>query len=456
MLRPRIRIIADEHLTGAPRESVEARLNAWFKAHIEKLLGPLVELAAASDVTGIARGVAFQLVEALAVLDRTQVADQVKALDQPARATLRKYGVRFGAYHIYLPALLKPAPRKLATQLWALRHDGTDGKVLDDLLHLAGSGRTSIPADPAIDLTLYRTAGYRVCGTRAVRVDILERLADLIRPALAWREGAPGLRPPGAVAGGAFTVVNSMTSLIGASGEDFASILRALGYRMERRPKPPDSPQPSASPRPDDAVAPAAPAPAVAQDELPGGMQAATQAVAADSGAAELGMQAVSEPAHAQSDAPVMEETASAGAAVAAAEPEMIEVWRPGRMGDRRRARTPKRGGAKQIRREPIVAARQPSPEPPAPEPGAAPLAEPGGVAAAGTPTIEAGPPAKPRHPMQQRRPEHRMERQDRQKRERPPGKRFEVREKRPDPNSPFAKLAALKAQLEADAKERR
>ena len=29
-----------------------------------------------------------------------------------------------------------------------------------------------------------------------------------------------------------------MTSLAGCSGEDFASILRSLGYRMERRPKP--------------------------------------------------------------------------------------------------------------------------------------------------------------------------------------------------------------------------
>ena len=86
---------------------------------------------------------------------------------------------------------------------------------------------------------LYRTAGYRVCGERAVRVDILERLADLIRPALAWREGASGPKPPGAFAGGGFTIVNGMTSLIGASGEDFASILRSLGYRMERRPKPP-------------------------------------------------------------------------------------------------------------------------------------------------------------------------------------------------------------------------
>jgi ATP-dependent RNA helicase SUPV3L1/SUV3 len=462
LLRPRIRIIADEHLTGAPRESVEIRLNAWLKAHIEKLLGPLAELAAASDVTGIARGVAFQLVEALGVLDRTQVADQVKALDQPARATLRKYGVRFGAYHIYVPALLKPAPRRLATQLWTLRHDGTDGKVLDELLHLAGSGRTSIAADPAFDPTLYRTTGYRVCGARAVRVDILERLADLIRPALAWREDAPGTRPPGAVAGGGFTAVNTMTSLIGASGEDFASILRALGYRMERRPKPPEPPLPpaSAASAANETAAPAATAHAVSEGELP----VSAQPMGADSDTAESGMQTEPEPALAQPVAPVVADSASTSPAVAALanEAEMIEVWRPGRIGDRRRVRVRERGRAKHVRGEPVALPCQPSPESLALEPGAVPLAE----SKADRPVTEASETdvhAKPRRPVPQRRPEHRMDRQDRQKRERPPGKRFEPREprrepreKRPDPNSPFAKLAALKAQLEADAKERR
>ena len=54
------------------------------------------------------------------------------------------------------------------------------------------SGRTSIAADKEIDRSLYRIAGYRVCGERAVRVDILERLADIIRPALAWRAGCAG------------------------------------------------------------------------------------------------------------------------------------------------------------------------------------------------------------------------------------------------------------------------
>ena len=47
-LRPRVRIIADEHLTGAPREAVEARLDKWVKSHIERLLGPLFGLTAAA------------------------------------------------------------------------------------------------------------------------------------------------------------------------------------------------------------------------------------------------------------------------------------------------------------------------------------------------------------------------------------------------------------------------
>src|SRR5689334_5313844 len=240
-LRPRVRVLADEHLTGPARELVQTRLDLWLKTHIEKLLAPLFSLTAAEDVTGMARGVAYQLVESLGVLERQKVAEEVKGLDQPARATLRKYGVRFGAYHIYLPALLKPAPRSLATQLWAVKHEGADAKGVSDLLHLAASGRTSIPVDKDTPKALYRTAGYRICGERAVRVDILERLADLIRPALSWREGAPGPKPDGVFDGRSFVVTGAMSSLTGASGEDFASILRSLGYRMDRKPKPADA-----------------------------------------------------------------------------------------------------------------------------------------------------------------------------------------------------------------------
>jgi ATP-dependent RNA helicase SUPV3L1/SUV3 len=241
-LHPRIRIISDDRLAGAAREAVQTRLDLWLKTHIEKLLGPLFDLAKAEDITGIARGIAFQLIEALGVLERSKIAAEMKDLDQPSRASLRKYGVRFGAYHIYIPALLKPAARALASLLWAQKLDNVDLSALSGAQHLAGSGRTSFPVDKVLDRDAYRILGYRQCGERAVRVDILERLADLIRPALSWREGSPSQKPAGAFDGRGFVVTQAMTSLTGSAGEDFASILRALGYRMERRPAPPPKP----------------------------------------------------------------------------------------------------------------------------------------------------------------------------------------------------------------------
>ena len=245
-LHPRLRIISDERLNGASREAVQTRLDLWLKTHIEKLLGPLFGLAKAEDITGIARGIAFQLVEALGVLERTKISAEMKDLDQASRATLRKYGVRFGAYHIYFPQLLKPAARALASLLWAEKQDNVDMSALSNAQHMASSGRTSFPVDKALPRDAYRVLGYKQCGERAVRVDILERLADLIRPALAWRENSPGEKPAGAFDGRSFVVTQAMTSLTGSAGEDFASVLRALGYRMDRRPPLPPKPEPVA------------------------------------------------------------------------------------------------------------------------------------------------------------------------------------------------------------------
>ena len=236
IFEPEIRIIADEHLTGPAREKVETRLKAWLKAYIVRTLGPVIELEDAQDLTGIARGIAFQISESLGVLERAKVLQEVRGLEQEGRAALRQKGVRFGAYHLYMPLMLKPAPRTLAAQLWALRHGGLDQKGIDEIAHLAGSGRTSIPVDPEVARGLYRAAGFRVCGGRAVRVDILERLADLIRPAIAYRPGETiGEPPAGAADGDGFVATVAMTSLVGCAGEDFATILKSLGYTSQTR-----------------------------------------------------------------------------------------------------------------------------------------------------------------------------------------------------------------------------
>jgi len=366
-----------------------------------------------------------------------------------------------------LPALLKPGPRALATQLWALRNDRTDGKLVDELLQLAASGRTSVATDPAIDTALYRTAGYRACGARAVRVDILERLADLIRPALAWREGtSPGTRPAAAIAGGGFIVSNPMTSLTGASGEDFASILRALGYRMERRPKPAEQPVE----KPAETV-PVAAAPADGAADIPGAGLVATPAneepassdlveaslPTADPAATPQGSAAAggeSEILAAPEPAPTPPEVASAVERIAASqsgdiaalqEPEMIEVWRPSRSEGRWRGRSRQHTKNRQAQKQPAAAeSAQDARSAVQQADSSSPPSEPSG---------ERGVQTRPRqHGRKRRKPEHWA---DRAQRERPLPKRFERREKSPDPNSPFAKLAGLKAQLEADAKER-
>jgi ATP-dependent RNA helicase SUPV3L1/SUV3 len=239
ILKPRVLVLADDQLTGAPREMVETRLNAWLTSHIGTLLKPLIELAADQALAGMARGIAFQLVENLGILERRQVLSEVRGLDQDARAGLRRHGVRFGAYHIYVPALLKPGPSALIAQLWALKHKSLDMPGLAELSSASVSGRTSTAVDAAFDPELYRRFGFRIYGSRAIRIDILERVADLIRPALAWTGGPSGERPPGALDGRrGFAVTPAMTSLLGASGEDMSAILKALGYRMELRPKP--------------------------------------------------------------------------------------------------------------------------------------------------------------------------------------------------------------------------
>lgn len=465
IFEPRLRIVADEHLSGPAREKVETRLRNWLKAYVVRTLGPIVELESAADLSGIARGIAFQVAESLGVLERAKVLQDVRSLDQEGRASLRQKGVRFGAYHIYLPALLKPGPRTLAAQLWALRNGGLDQKGIDEIAHLAASGRTSIPVDPDVAKGLYRAAGYRVCGGRALRVDILERLADLIRPAIAYRPGVTVGEPPaGAADGDAFVATVAMTSLVGCAGEDFASILKSLGYVSERRPGPAITAQilmpapmqplaPAGEPQAETgaaSVAEAAPEedgatagePDEARESVAGAeLEAEAEPVPAETAAGEeaAGGQLASDADAASTPAP----DAPDAAAPAPAEPEMIEVWRQNRAqreaGRERprpqRGRAPSRAGAPSGERRHERGPGRPGRDGERPERTRAE-----GSRADARAGQDAPRPNRGRDDA--RREERRPDRRD----ERP---REPRREKQPDPNSPFAKLAALKAQLE-------
>jgi ATP-dependent RNA helicase SUPV3L1/SUV3 len=471
---PRVRILSDEHLTGPARDKVDTRLRAWLKAYIVRLLGPLLQLEDSAELTGLARGIGFQIGEALGVLERSKVLNEVRSLDQDARSALRKAGVRFGAYHLYLPALLKPAPRVLATQLWALQNGGLEQKGIDEIAHLAQSGRTSIPVDPEIGQGLYRAAGFRVLGGRAVRVDILERLADLIRPAIAYRPGiTPGEPPAGAADGEGFVPTVAMTSLVGCAGEDFATILKSLGYVMDRRPGPaitvplveaPKAVEPQAAPVEGEAAAPIVEAEAleaaVGSEEVGAAAVEAPEAVVSEQEVEASAAEAVASP-EGQAMAPAEASAEAAPVETASAEPEMIEVWRQGRRHQEggqarhgrdargsRHERTHDRGerpdrGERHDRGDRRPRHGEGQGEQPAGERRPRPERR----EAQG----EGGRPQN-RPPRGPGRDDRRGPRPDK----RPDNRRdggHERREKQPDPNSPFAKLMALKAQLEDNKK---
>src|SRR6202046_340805 len=229
ILNPSAVIFADESLPVPARETVKTRIELWIAGMTRRILAPLFALEGIQEGSEIVRDVARELVQSLGVLEREPIKGKIKTLAQDDRAELRKQGARFGAYYIFVPALLKPAPRTLALQLWSLQAPGDASELLLALGPVASSGRTSLPADKGISKEAYRVAGYRPCGERIVRVDVVERLAGMIRAAIA--EEPPGIAPGSHRTSKGFVVSGAMTSLTGCSGEQFASILRSMGFR---------------------------------------------------------------------------------------------------------------------------------------------------------------------------------------------------------------------------------
>ncbi len=243
-LKPELVLLSDEYMSGPDREKVTSHLKDWLADYCSERLHALYALANAEEITGLARGIAYRLKENFGILKREDVAAEMRSLDQAARSQLRKYGVRFGAFNVYFPSLLKPSVSELLVILWTLKNNGQGRARLEDTASPPRAGLTSLPVDKALDETFYRAAGFHMCGERAVRIDMLERLADMIRPLIAWRarKNAGQLPPAGATGDGGFTIQPGMMSILGCSAEEIGKILTSLGFRMERHKLPAGSP----------------------------------------------------------------------------------------------------------------------------------------------------------------------------------------------------------------------
>lgn len=212
-LKPRVEVFVDDVAGPEVAEKVQRRLQHFIDRKVAALFEPLLNLGRDEALTGLARGFAFQLVENMGVLPRSVVANEVKALDQDARGALRKHGIRFGQFTIFMPLLLKPAATRLRLVLWSLN------KGLDVFPESPPPGLVTIPAEKGVTEGADTMSGYRIAGERAIRIDMLERLADMLRS-----EDSRG----------GFEAKADMLSITGMTLEQFADLMQGLGYKGEK------------------------------------------------------------------------------------------------------------------------------------------------------------------------------------------------------------------------------
>ena len=443
--RPNLKMNGFDAISPSLRLRVFDRLSSFVASKVETQLGDLSKLKMASDgadnseLSGLARGVAFRLVENFGAMSRNQIATELKQLEQQERAKLRRLGVRFGEYTLFVPSILKPAPAKLLTLLWALWTDKEPSRF-----PAPKPGLVSVPVNKEYSHGFYYATGYRPSGERAIRIDMLERLAAIIRTA----------RNDGPKEG--FEVNQQMMSIIGCSGDEFEGVLTSLGFqkRTIQRAKAATAAPPNEVVSASEQDAPKAENPSHSEKEtpLPNGVETdasektvlaaedtAHLAAAPDSDSEQNGtVQSVSAGADIQasettlnSDAAIVQENAASPSSptdVETSEQEEVIVWR---MAPRRPPRD------KEQRR-----ARNSAPDEKSARSGNAK----GG-----------GRPGQRSSDKPNRSGDKRNDRK--KKREQPRGPRqFTAGPKRsagPDPNSPFAVLASLKSEGDKDGPDK-
>jgi ATP-dependent RNA helicase SUPV3L1/SUV3 len=213
-LHPGALAFVDEEAGEDVAAKVARRLQHFIDRKVSAGMEALLAVQKDESLTGLAKGLAFRLVEGFGIIPRGEIAEDVKALDQEARAALRKLGVRFGQFTVFLPPLLKPAPTRLRLVLWGL------AKGLPEFPAGPAAGHVTVAAGPGMPPGYWPMAGYRAAGERAVRIDMLERLADLLRA----KDSKAG-----------FEADPAMMSITGLGAEGFAALMQGLGYRAEKR-----------------------------------------------------------------------------------------------------------------------------------------------------------------------------------------------------------------------------
>ena len=217
-LNPTAELVGAPDADGSLRAAAEQRVQKWVSYSVERTLKPIFDLQKslkAGVLSGLARGVANQIIESGAAIDRRK--DEVaSALSREDREALKGVGVRTGRIAAYMPGLLKPAQSGLCLRLRAL---------MEDRAVLPPPGSASFRTERGWSNEMLHAAGYVRLGPRGVRADMAERLS--------WTLGQTRKEANAS----AFAVPPEHAALVGAPADDFVEIMKAMGMMPAQRDK---------------------------------------------------------------------------------------------------------------------------------------------------------------------------------------------------------------------------
>ena len=207
--QPRAEVLPSQLLEGDQLKMVAERLSRFATEMPRQKLEKLYQLVS-DEMTGVSRGIAFQVFEALGVLPRRQVVDLIQKLDEDGKRQLARAGVRIGVDMLYMPDLLKPSQIEIRALLFSLFHDEFPPSGPPP------AGRVAIDHIDGVSDAYWQATGYRRIGGRVMRVDMAERLAAVVRAAS--REGV-------------FRINEEMLSLAGATREQMQVMIEDFGFK---------------------------------------------------------------------------------------------------------------------------------------------------------------------------------------------------------------------------------
>ncbi len=220
ILHPTVSLSVHETIDQTYVEQIKNRLNGWLDVFLANKIMPLfaaLRTLEEENASGSARGILWQVAEQLGTMPREKVFDLIKGLNEADKKVLAKAGMRLGHDYLFFPMLLKPAAQRVCAILWKVWFDKTQYAT-----GFAVDGKMSFAVERGVPRALYLVQGYALAGTRAIRVDVMERFTAKLREVTRQDKGKPQVLPL------------ELLSIAGLKRDEAEEVFGFLGFKVTK------------------------------------------------------------------------------------------------------------------------------------------------------------------------------------------------------------------------------